>query len=36
MSHDDLKRLTGTARVVVRTGEVTPYANVVLHAGVPF
>lgn len=36
MSHDDFKRLTGTARVVVRTGEVTPYANVVLHAGVPF
>ena len=36
VSHDDLERLTGTARVVVRTGEVTPYANVVLHAGVPF
>lgn len=36
VSHDDLKRLTGTARVVVRTGEATPYANVVMRAGVPF
>lgn len=34
--HDDLKRLAAGARVVVRTGEATPYANVVLHAGVPF
>jgi D-ribose pyranase len=34
--HDELKRLTQQARVVVRTGEATPYANVVLHAGVPF
>jgi len=25
-----------TARAVVRTGEDTPYANVVLRAGVPF
>ncbi|MEV1332206.1 D-ribose pyranase [Micromonospora costi] len=34
--HDELKRLTRQARVVVRTGEATPYANVVLHAGVAF
>ncbi|MCW3819045.1 D-ribose pyranase [Micromonospora sp. DR5-3] len=34
--HDELKRLTQHARVVVRTGEATPYANVVLHAGVAF
>ncbi|MCY0939809.1 D-ribose pyranase [Streptomyces antarcticus] len=34
--HDALKELTARARVVVRTGESTPYANVVLRAGVPF
>ncbi|MET7747610.1 RbsD/FucU domain-containing protein [Micromonospora sp. NPDC005367] len=34
--HDELKRLTRRARVVVRTGEATAYANVVLHAGVAF
>jgi D-ribose pyranase len=36
VSHDDLKRLTGGARAVVRTGEFTPYANVVLSCGVVF
>ncbi|MEV0151839.1 MULTISPECIES: D-ribose pyranase [unclassified Nonomuraea] len=34
--HTRLKELTGRARAVVRTGETTPYANVVLQAGVPF
>ncbi|WP_433512469.1 RbsD/FucU domain-containing protein [Nonomuraea sp. CA-143628] len=34
--HTHLKQLTGRARAVVRTGEATPYANVVLQAGVPF
>ncbi|HEX6499049.1 MAG TPA: D-ribose pyranase [Micromonosporaceae bacterium] len=36
VSHDRLKAMTAAARVVVRTGEDTPYANVVLRAGVPF
>jgi D-ribose pyranase len=36
ITHDELKAACTTARVVVRTGEATPYANVVLHAGVPF
>ncbi|SEM49411.1 D-ribose pyranase [Loktanella fryxellensis] len=36
MSHDAFKVLTRDARAVVRTGEVTPYANIVLHAGVTF
>ncbi|MDB5847174.1 MAG: D-ribose pyranase [Rhodoferax sp.] len=36
VSHEELKRLTATARAVVRTGECTPYANVVLCAGVTF
>ncbi|MFJ2744754.1 D-ribose pyranase [Streptomyces sp. NPDC087440] len=34
--HARLKKLTRRARAVVRTGETTPYANVVLRAGVPF
>ncbi|MFI0480082.1 D-ribose pyranase [Actinomadura sp. 9N215] len=34
--HARLKQLTSQARAVVRTGEATPYANVVLRAGVPF
>jgi D-ribose pyranase len=34
--HDELKELTGDARLVIRTGEATPFANVVLRCGVPF
>ncbi|MGW7515987.1 D-ribose pyranase [Streptomyces sp. NPDC054796] len=34
--HADLKTRTRTARLVVRTGEVRPYANVLLRCGVPF
>jgi D-ribose pyranase len=34
--HDDLKQRSGTARAIVRTGEYTPYANVILYAGVVF
>ena len=36
VSHDEFKRQTERARVVVRTGECTPYANVILVAGVTF
>jgi D-ribose pyranase len=36
VSHDELKRRTGTAIAVVRTGECTPYSNVILHSGVVF
>lgn len=36
LSHHDLKRLSERARAVVRTGECTPYANVVLASGVTF
>ena len=35
-SQEDFKRLTQQARVMVRTGECTPYANVILVAGVTF
>jgi D-ribose pyranase len=34
--HEELKRLTWSARLVVRTGESVPYSNVVLRCGVPF
>jgi D-ribose pyranase len=34
--HAELKRLAASARAVVRTGECTPYANIVLVAGVTF
>ena len=34
--HDDLKRRVADAIAVVRTGEFTPYANIVLRAGVSF
>jgi D-ribose pyranase len=36
VSHEELKEAVGTARAVVRTGETTPYANVILRAGVVF
>lgn len=35
-SHDNLKLACRQARAVVRTGEATPFANVILHAGVSF
>ncbi|MGP9745512.1 D-ribose pyranase [Brachybacterium sp. AOP29-B2-41] len=34
--HEEFKQLTGQARFVVRTGETTPYANVIVRCGVPF
>lgn len=34
--HETFKALTGACKAVVRTGEVTPYANIILFAGVPF
>ena len=34
--HDEFKRLCAQARVMVRTGECSPYANVILVAGVTF
>lgn len=36
LSHDELKRRSATARAIVRTGEFTPYANLLLYAGVVF
>jgi D-ribose pyranase len=36
VSHEAFKRLVPEARFVVRTGECSPFANVVLRSGVPF
>jgi D-ribose pyranase len=36
VAHEDFKARTARARAVVRTGEATPYANVLLRCGVPF
>ena len=36
VSHEELKQLSARAKAVVRTGEFTPYANIVLCAGVVF
>ncbi|MER6953873.1 MULTISPECIES: D-ribose pyranase [unclassified Streptomyces] len=36
VSHEELKRLSAGARLVVRTGEARPYANVLLRCGVFF
>ena len=36
VSHEEFKKMTAAARAVVRTGEFTPYANIILIAGVVF
>jgi len=36
VAHSHFKELVGTARLAVRTGEDTPFANVILRCGVPF
>ena len=34
--HDELKRMTAGAKLIVRPGEATPYANVILRCGAAF
>lgn len=36
ISHEELKAHLPHALAVIRTGETTPYANVILHCGVNF
>ena len=36
VSHEEFKTLTRSSEVIVRTGECTPYANVILKSGVVF
>ena len=34
--HSEFKQLTRQARAIIRTGEASPYANIVLYSGVIF
>lgn len=34
--HTEFKQLTQQARAIIRTGEASPYANIVLYSGVIF
>ena len=36
IDHEAFKVRTQSARAVIRTGEFTPYANIILSAGVVF
>lgn len=36
VNHEQFKALTRQAKAVIRTGECSAYANVILHAGVTF
>ena len=36
VTHEDFKKLTEKAKTVIRTGEITPYANCILQSGVFF
>lgn len=36
VSHESFKELTHASKAVIRTGECTPYANIILQSGVDF
>ena len=36
VSHEQFKHRTHSSKAVIRTGEFTPYANIILVAGVVF
>jgi len=36
VSHENFKVLTKNAKLIIRTGEMTPYANIILQSGVIF
>ncbi len=36
VSHETFKQLSQQSKAIVRSGECSPYANVILYAGVPF
>lgn len=36
VSHEEFKNMTKESKAVVRTGECTPYANIILKSGVVF
>jgi D-ribose pyranase len=36
LTHEEFKELTKNCKAIIRTGENTPYANIILHSGVFF
>jgi D-ribose pyranase len=36
VSHEDFKKLTKETKAIIRTGECTPYCNIILQSGVNF
>ncbi|CUH95940.1 hypothetical protein P22_2028 [Propionispora sp. 2/2-37] len=36
VTHEEFKKITHSAAAIIRTGEFTPYANVILQSGVVF
>lgn len=36
VSHEEFKKITHESEAIVRTGECTPYANIILKSGVVF
>lgn len=36
VAHEDLKELTRDCKAVIRSGEITPYANIILQSGCIF
>ncbi|GAB2025671.1 D-ribose pyranase [Lactovum odontotermitis] len=34
VSHEELKRMNSDVKAVIRTGEATPYSNIILESGV--
>lgn len=36
VTHEQFKKMSSEAKVIIRTGEITPYANIMLQSGVIF
>ena len=36
VSHEEFKKMTKDTKAIIRTGECTPYANIILQSGVNF
>lgn len=36
VSHEEFKEITKESRAIIRTGECTPYSNIILKSGVAF
>lgn len=36
VSHEEFKKITNKSKAIVRTGECSPYSNVILKSGVVF